>query len=219
MKYNHPANNKVISRRKFVKQTALASGALMLPAPLPFPLFGAECSKQFTGIHEQQILSEGWKIASIESETIDNAFLSNTETEWFSVPSMPAMPHKILLHHKKIEEPWKPFGMEKCYWVSEKGWVYSTQFSVENTEGEQRLVFKELKGKVTVYLNGEKLSVYGDQAHPLLLDVSGILKNENQLALHFDKAAPDVKSSDPDLSKRKKNGTYLGPNPQLFTCF
>ena len=105
--------------------------------------------------------------------------------EWFEVPSIPAMPHEILLHHKKIEEPWKPFGMEKCYWVSQKDWIYSLDFRVENLSGAKRLIFKEMKGEVDVYLNGIKVASHSDQSQPLFVDVTGKLKPENQLDSSF----------------------------------
>ena len=127
------------------------------------------------------------------------------------------MPHEILLHHKKIEEPWKPFGMEKCYWVSQKDWVYSLDFAVENLSGAKRLVFKEMKGEADVYLNGIKVASHSDQSQPLIVDVTGKLKPENQLSFIFPKPAPTQKTGEADPSKRAKMGTYLGPNPMLYT--
>ena len=37
------------------------------------------------------------------------------------------------------------------------------------------------------------------------------------MILHFFKAAPAPKTDEPDPSKRAKMGTYLGPNPMLYT--
>jgi beta-mannosidase len=224
MKKNHQFQGKnELSRRQFVKQSALVGGSLVIPGMVSGSFFTSTKPTVKTGIQEHSLLSEGWKIKSFDPETSLNA---NRLTEitggseangWLNVPSIPAMPHKILLFHKKIEEPWKPKGMEKCYWVSQKDWLYGVNFKVKDRSGEQRLLFKELKGDVVVYLNGELLARHSDQAHPLVLDVTGKLKPENQLALHFVKAAPDEKPGQADPSIRKKNGTYLGPNPMLYT--
>ena len=168
------------------------------------------------GIIEKQVFSEGWKIRSITPGEFSVSGINNSG-EWFDVPVVPAMPHEILLHHKKIEEPWKPFGMENCFWVSENDWVYSLDFSVENLSGEKRLIFKEIKGKVDVYLNGIKVASHSDQSQPLVVDVEGKLKLKNQLVLHFSKAAPDAKPDGKDISKRAEMGNYLGPNPMIYT--
>ena len=112
---------------------------------------------------------------------------------------------------------WKPFGIEKCFWVSENDWVYSLDFSIKNLSGEKRLIFKELKGKVDVYLNGIIVASHSAQYQPLVVDVTGQLKAKNQLVLHFLKAAPDQKPEGKVLSKRAEIGNYLGPNPMIFT--
>lgn len=213
-----------LTRRQFVKQSALLGGSLVFSGMASGSIFTSSRPEVMSGILDHTILSEGWKIKSFEpgesfvaDRLADEIASASEANRWLSVPSIPAMPHKILLHHKKIEEPWKPFGMEKCYWVSQKEWVYVIDFKTKISSGEQRLIFKELKGDVFVYLNGELLAKNDSQAHPLELDLTGKLKQKNQLALHFAKAAPDEKPGQPDPSVRKKNGTYLGPNPMLYT--
>jgi hypothetical protein len=212
-----------VSRRQFVKQSALVGGSLMLSGVFPGRMLAHPSSTTGSGIRETSFLSEGWRINSMEpGSSLSTAQLAELSKQaansgWLEVPSVPAMPHKILLHHQKIEEPWKPHGMEKCYWVSQKDWIYALKFQVRDQAGEQRLLFKELKGDVSVYLNGELLARQADQAHPLAVDVSGKLDPENQLLLHFKKAAPDLRPGQADPSVRKKNGTYLGPNPMLYT--
>jgi len=168
------------------------------------------------GILDKKVFSEGWKIRTVNPGDFAISGISNSG-EWFNVPVVPAMPHEILLHHKKIEEPWKPFGMEKCFWVSENDWVYSLDFSVENLSGEKRLIFTEIKGKVDVYLNGIKVASHSDQSQALIVDVTGQLKPKNQLVLHFLKAAPDEKPGEKDISKRAEMGNYLGTNPMIYT--
>lgn len=128
------------------------------------------------------------------------------------------MPHDILLQQKMVEEPWKPFGVEKCFWVSENDWVYSLDFSVTNLSGEKRLIFKELKGKADVSLNRNKVASHADQSHPLVVDITGQLKSKNQLVLHFSKAAPDAKPDGKDilLPGEKKVVRILGKHTNGF---
>jgi len=168
------------------------------------------------GILNKQVFFKGWKIRAVNPDDFKVSEINNAG-EWFDVPAIPAMPHEILLHHKKIEEPWKPFGMEKCYWVSQNDWIYSLDFTAENLSGAKRLIFKEMKGEVDVYLNKNKIASHSDQSQPLFVDVTGKLKPENQLLLHFSRAAPTEKTGEPDPSKRARMGSYLGPNPMLYT--
>ena len=221
---NSHFNNGGITRRQFVQRTSLAGGSLVLSGFMPGPLLSNDKISYETGIQDRSVLSVGWKIKPIDPvNSLDASFFSGaakaSEVDgWITVPSAPAMPHGILLHHKKIEEPWNPFGMEKCYWVSQKDWVYSVSFNSINPSAEYRLVFKELKGSVNVYLNGEFLVGHADQAQPLMVDITGKLMPKNHLVLHFERAAPLEKPDQPDPAKRQKNGTYLGPNPMLYTA-
>jgi len=212
-----------IPRRTFIAQSAMLGGALVFPGSITSFFQVNENLQNSEGILDKQIINQGWKIKSIDpvkaldSKMLAEAVGANEAQGWLNLPSCPAMPHDILLLHKKIEEPWKPFGMEKCYWVSQKDWVYSVNFKAKNISGEYRLLFKELKGDVTVYLNGEMIASNSDQAQPLVVDVSGKLRPENLLVLHFEKAAPNEKPGAPDPAIRNKNGTYLGPNPMIYT--
>ncbi len=181
------------------------------------------------GILEQQAIRQGWYIKSIDpvralgSNILAESVGADGAKGWFTVPSAPAMPHEILLHHQKIEDPWKPFGMEKCYWVSQKDWIYTVSFRSAKTGIESRLIFKELKGAVDVYLNGALIASHANQAQPLVVDVTENLNPENQLVLHFTDPIsargfkPDKKNAAKDQLKRKPEGSYLGPNPMLYT--
>lgn len=221
---NVPENgNDGLSRRRFIAQTALAGGTLAVPGLLSSFAAKVNIPAATCGVVDNQRISEGWKIKSIPplnaltANEFTDAATADQKNEWLPLPQMPAMPHEILLYHKKITDPVQPFGMEKCYWVSEKDWVYRVTFSAKNTKGESRLVFNGLKGAVTVYLNNKKIASHRDMAVPLIADVTGRLLSENTLILHFSKAAPDRKPEGPDPSSRYPLGTYLGPNPMIYT--
>jgi beta-mannosidase len=211
------------SRRGFIKQSALVGGALLIPNPLFSIVLGSNIAIKSEGVLEKQVIMEGWKIKSISplktlsvNELLDATDASDNN-EWLSVPSMPAMPHAILLQYKKIVDPVQPFGMEKCYWVSEKDWIYSVKFTAKKTKSVSRLIFEGVTGQVTVYLNNEKIASHNDKTVPLIADVTGYLQPNNTLVLHFEKAAPDQKPGDPNPSKRSSYSTYFGPNPMIYT--
>jgi len=168
------------------------------------------------GIIDKKLFAGGWKIRAMNPGDFSISGINNAG-EWLVVPVVPAMPLDVLLHHKKIDQPWKPFGTEKCFWVSENDWVYLLDFSVENLSGEKRLVFKEMKGKVDVYLNGNKIASHADQSQPLVVDITGQLQPKNQLVLHFSKAAPVARADGKEISKRAEMGNYLGPYPMIYT--
>lgn len=168
------------------------------------------------GIVNKNVFTDGWKIRSVKPGEFAISEIYKAG-EWLVVPVMPAMPLDILLHYKKIEVPWKPFGLEKCFWVSENDWVYSLDFVANKQTGEKRLVFKETKGKFDVYLNGIKIASHSEQWQPLVVDVTGKISSKNQLVLHFAKAAPNRKADGKDISKRAPMGNYLGPNPMIYT--
>jgi len=153
-------------------------------------------SKSFSdteiGIVNKNIFTDGWKIRSVKPGEF-NILEIYKSGEWMDIPALPAMPIDILLHYKKIEEPWKPFGIEECFWVFENDWVYSLDFMAKNLTGEKQVVFNELKGKVDVYLNGIKIANHTEQWKPLVVDVTGKLNAKNQLVLHFGKATPNKK--------------------------
>jgi len=222
-KTNQKLPNAGMSRRHFVRQAGVAGTTLMFAGLMPVQLFGMKKIPLKNGVQEQTVIAEGWRIKSLPPVTsLDNAVLAEaTQTkeskEWLSVPLMPTMVHGILLDHRKIEEPWKPFGTAKCFWVSQMDWIYSVNFSAKATTGETRLIFKGLKGSVDVYLNGSPLTRHSEQSIPLIVDVTGKIISVNTLVLHFSKAAPKIKSGSPDPSLRTEIGTYFGPNPLIYT--
>lgn len=220
---NSESDNYIATRRQFIKQSALAGGTLVLPGLLSSYILRDNSPAVSDGVLEKQIINEGWKIKSfpprhtLASNDFSDTAEASEKKEWLPIPLMPAMPHEILLFHNKIEDPVIPFAMEKCYWVSERDWVYSVTFVAKKTKGESRLIFAGLKGPVRVYLNNEEIASHSDMSVPLIADVTGRLLSKNVLVLHFAKAAPDRKKIEEDPSLRMPLGSYLGPNPMIYT--
>jgi len=218
----------VIHRRSFITQSAMLSALLVIPRSTSAFFRANKILKSTEGIIENLLINQGWKIKSIDPvKSLNSAIFSEiVEAKevngWLQLPSAPAMPHEVLLYYKKIEEPWKPFGVEKCFWVSQKDWIYAVDFKCKEENLESRLIFKEMRGSVDLYLNGMHVASHSDQTQPLIVDVTAKLKSQNQLILHFTK--PLFRSSEleestdgTDPSKRTALGNYLGPNPKLYT--
>jgi len=102
-------NNK-INRRNFLGTGLTATAALTFGSSWAMNGFlGSHMSSTSgsplkDGVIDKKVLSEGWKIKSIKPGDFTISGISNVG-EWLAVPVVPAMPHEILLHHKKIEEP------------------------------------------------------------------------------------------------------------------
>ena len=159
-------------------------------------------------------IAHGWKIKSIGvRDKLDGALLEQAATaqadeSWLDAGQMPATVHDILMRLGKIDAPWLPYGTEKCFWVGEEDWIYTTRFSTEEPGREARLRFMGIENKVDVYLNGEHLTSHASKL-PLVVDVSGRLRSENILVLH---CHADFRSRE---GKRQDRGSYLGPNPSI----
>ncbi len=181
----------------------------------------------------RQEISRNWMIRSIQPcASLDQEFLAAadraaSETGWLAAPNMPAMVHDILLAHGRIETPWMAGAAEKCLWVAEQDWIYAVRFAAEHPEAESRLHFAGLDTIVDVYLNGRFLASHWNMFVPLSVDVTGRLRAENSLVLHFHsvfektggKVVPIRRvGGDPKKHVRRPNqnyGNYLGPQPRF----
>ena len=170
---------------------------------------------------ERVEIDTSWAIQSIAPcKSLDTAFLNEADqaiqnTDWLSVGKMPAMVHDILLRQGKIEDPWLPFGLEKCAWVASQDWVYAVQFSAVPMQRQSRLRFDGLAAKTDVYLNGHIIAVHDSEQEALIVDVTERMQKQNTLVLHVH--APNPLAEGKSLPKRSNRGSYLGPNPRLST--
>ena len=167
-------------------------------------------------------LTEGWAVKAIAPcVELDAAARSGAGEEpdaagWIPAGAMPATVHDILLREGRIEAPWGPGGTEKCFWVGERDWLYAVRFPIGDAGREARLRFAGLAHKVDVYLNGQRLASHAGKL-PLAVDVSGLLQPENTLVLHFHADRQDRQAGAPEPGRRRKAGSYLGPNPDIST--
>ncbi|MFZ5830469.1 MAG: glycosyl hydrolase 2 galactose-binding domain-containing protein [Planctomycetota bacterium] len=173
-------------------------------------------------------ISTGWKLKALEpcdaldATTLAQAASGDYQEGWFKVSHMPAMVPDILLERGVIEEPWLPGRAREYQWIAERDWVYAAPFCASAPETESWLQFKGLDTIVDVYLNGERIASHANMFLPLAVSVTGRLRRDNWLVLHFHsvfegdgKQRRIVRDFRGDPVRRPQNnyGTYLGPNP------
>lgn len=176
------------------------------------------------GFHQVE-LEHGWRIKKIASTDFLSAeMIKNIESEvdWIPVRQMPAMIHEILLDNQMMETYYKPGVAEKYLWVSESDWVYENKFSVSEPNEISFLHFKGLDCIVDVYLNGERIATNANMYLPLRVEVSGMLKRENNLLLHFHSVFKNRQGIQVPIKNFRGNPVrrstqnylnYLGPYP------
>jgi hypothetical protein len=181
----------------------------------------------------QNEIAEGWKIksftprASLDARVLAEASGADEAKDWLPASTMPAMVHDVLLQHGKIETPWLPGRAEKCQWVAERDWVYAVGFPAADPNAESWLRLSGLDTIVDVYLNGKQIAAHSNMYLPLRVNVSGRLRAENTLVLHFHSVFEHVDGKrtrirnvdgDPRRPVRRPGqnyGNYLGPRPSF----
>jgi len=178
-------------------------------------------------------IAAGWKIKSVTPRVaLDPSLLADAEREgagddWLAASTMPAMVPDILLQHGEIESPWLPGRAAEYQWIAERDWIYAVRFVTPAPEAESWLRFMGLDTIVDVYLNGDHIASHSNMYMPLRINVTGRLRSDNTLVLHFhsayersgDKRVPIRQvNGDPDRRVRRPNqnyGSYLGPRPNF----
>jgi hypothetical protein len=179
----------------------------------------------------QQIeIATGWRIKSFAPrDKLDPAFLAEavearSGDEWLTVSNMPAMVPDVLLQQGRIEEPWLPGRAAAYQWIAEKDWAYAVRFQTTEPEAESWLKFQGLDTIVDVYLNGALIASQANMFLPLAVNVTGKLRSENTLVLHFhsvyegsggDRKQVRQHRGNPVRRPASNHGTYLGPNPSF----
>ena len=215
--------------------SALLIGSIQLPSPTARQIDpgATRTTGPRSSCWQQKEIVEGWKIKSlIPRALLDAAFLAEAERVdggdgWLAASTMPAMVHDILLQHGKINTPWLPGAAEQCQWVAEQDWVYAVRFPSAGPNVESWLRFEGLDTIVDVYLNGGLIASHWNMYLPLSVNVSGQLRAENALVLHFHsiyeksgrKRVP-IRNVNGDSKRRVRRpnqnyGNYLGPHPSF----
>ncbi len=200
----NPSLHETPTQRRFFARAAIIIGSLAMSVVM-FGQAATVASAEAVEAHELRL---GWNIRSVEPGTALTPELLDAADGWLSVAAMPAMVPDVLLAHGKIEAPWLPGGMEKCFWMGERDWVYSLKFAAKPGRAS-RLRFLGLDGKAEVYLNGNLIASHADESVPLTVDVGTALRPENSLVLRFRASADKTAGA----GSQRPAGTYLGPNP------
>ncbi len=164
---------------------------------------------------------------SLSKEWLRGARKAAPGGEWIEAQA-PAQVHEILLSHGTIKDPSLLNAAKECLWVAESDWVYKCVFTAPESNGRTFLRFGGLDTLVDVYLNEEHAAYHNDMYVPLRIDVTGLLKKENSLILHFhsphdfirkNKLPPEwVGNVKPNRVIRKDDmdfSDYLGVKPYL----
>jgi beta-mannosidase len=108
---------------------------------------------------------------------------------------VPGEVHLDLLRAGRIEEPLYGVNAPKYRWLEEKEWWYRKEFQVEKDllDEHAELVFLGVDTYCDVYLNGEKVSSHANMFVPLVIDVTGKLRENNLLVVRVDSGVNWVK--------------------------
>jgi beta-mannosidase len=114
----------------------------------------------------------------------------NNDSKYLPVGQFPTNVHLDLLHHGLIPDPFIGKNELDVQWIGEAQWVYKTHFSSSGIpEGARAvLAFDGLDTFATVVLNGQTILETDNMFTPERVDVTSILKEENDLVITFDSA-------------------------------
>lgn len=101
---------------------------------------------------------------------------------------VPGCVHTDLFKNQLIEDPLAMNGEEKCKWIESEGWEYRTVFSRSDLPAQQHhsLKFHGLDTYASVYLNEELILESENMFRWYEVDISELLKEENQLRIEFE---------------------------------
>ncbi len=95
-------------------------------------------------------------------------------TSWLTA-RVPGCVHSDLLANGTIEDPYYEMNSLKCEWVSNRWWVYKTEFCLDPSLANQtiELVFLGVDYKCHIFLNNEKLLEHEGMFEPFRIDLGG----------------------------------------------
>lgn len=112
---------------------------------------------------------------------------------WFDA-TVPGEVHLDLMRAGIIDDPNVGINSLKCRWVEEMEWYYRKEFEVDEDVlcSNAFLHFEELDLSAKIYLNGKEIARHNNAFYPLNVDVSGILKQKNELVVQIESGLYDV---------------------------
>lgn len=125
-------------------------------------------------------IDKGWEFKQADKK--DSKFLP--------VGQFPTNVHLDLLHHGLIPDPFIGKNELDVQWIGEAQWVYKTSFSAKSIpEGSKAvLAFDGLDTFAAVALNGITILKTDNMFTPERVDVTPVIKQENELVINFDSA-------------------------------
>lgn len=114
------------------------------------------------------------------------------DAQFLPVSQFPTNVHLDLMHHGLIPDPFIGKNELAVQWVGEAQWTYRTSFGYPanpHPDGNKAvLAFDGLDTFATVVLNGTKILETENMFIPERVDVTALLKEENELVITFDSA-------------------------------
>ncbi|KAI1108903.1 family 2 glycosyl hydrolase [Nemania sp. NC0429] len=131
-------------------------------------------------------LSSGWQFREYDGS-------SSSERPWLPVHQVPSDVHMDLLANKEIPDPFIDLNELALRSLAEKRWTYRTRFPkpAELSLGSPTttdLVFEGLDTFATVLLNGAEILKSDNMFISHRVNVTGLLKDTNELEILFDSA-------------------------------
>lgn len=125
-------------------------------------------------------VNENWEFKQADKE----------DAKFLPVSQFPTNVHLDLIHHGVIPDPFMGKNELDVQWVGEAQWTYKTTFKAPSvSEGAKAvLAFDGLDTFATVVLNGKTILETDSMFIPERVDVTSLLKEENELAITFDSA-------------------------------
>ncbi|GAB1309978.1 Beta-mannosidase B [Madurella fahalii] len=112
------------------------------------------------------------------------------DAKFLPVSQFPTNVHLDLMHHGLIPDPFIGKNELDVQWVGEAQWTYKTSFKAETVPAGAKavLAFDGLDTYATVVLNGTTILETENMFIPERVDVTSVLKEENELVITFDSA-------------------------------
>jgi beta-mannosidase len=112
------------------------------------------------------------------------------DAQFLPASQFPTNVHLDLMHHGLIADPFMGKNEADVQWVGEAQWTYKTTITAPSVPAGARaiLAFDGLDTFATVVLNGTTILETDNMFIPERVDVTAVLKEENELVITFDSA-------------------------------